>query len=344
MNENAIKEALSSLIKGDIIVQKTPNPSLGDLSVPCFAFSKELKNPPQKIAEDLSQKLQGLAGFEKIKNEGPYINFTIDKSLLAKNVLVKILAEKEDFAKTKTSKETVVIEYSSPNTNKPLHLGHLRNDALGMALSIILTLTGKKVIKVSIVIDRGVHICKSMLAYLKWKSNETPKSENMKGDHFVGELYVLFSNKAKEDPSLEKEAQELLKKWEAGDKKVISLWKKMRKWVIEGFNETYKSYGSEFDKHYFESEIWKEGKDLVNKGLNEGIFIKDETGVVIAPLEQFNIPNKVLIRSDGTSIYITQDIYLAKLRYDEFKFSQMFYVVASEQNLHFKQLFKILAL
>lgn len=231
-----------------------------------------------------------------------------------------------------------MIEYSSPNTNKPLHLGHVRNNVLGMSLSNLYEFSGYRIIKTSLVNDRGIHICKSMLAYMKYGKNKIP---DKKPDHFVGDFYALFTLMSKENPGLELEAQELLKKWESKDKKTLALWKKMNSWVYKGFEETYKIIGSRFDKTYYESKIYEKAKEIVSNGLKKGIF-KKENDTITANLSRFNLPNKILMRSDKTSLYITQDIYLAILKFKQYKLFKSIYVVANEQNLHFKQLFTIL--
>jgi arginyl-tRNA synthetase len=233
-----------------------------------------------------------------------------------------------------------MIEYSQPNTNKPQHLGHVRNDLLGMSISNILQWVGYKVIKANLINDRGIHICKSMLAYQKWGNNQEP---DVKSDHFVGKYYVMFSQKAKEDPKLEDEVKELLKKWEAGDKETLNLWKKMNEWCVKGFEQTYKDLGVDFDKVYYESQIYESGKKIVLDALEKDVFKKDKKGAIVAELEP-NLPNKVLLRSDGTSIYITQDIGLAIKKFKDYKLDKSIYVVGSSQNLYFKQLFAVLDL
>ncbi len=236
-----------------------------------------------------------------------------------------------------------MVEFCSPNTNKPLHLGHVRNCVIGESVSNILKFNGSNLTKACLVNDRGIHICKSMLAYQKWGEGKLP---DIKSDFFVGKYYVMFAKKAAEsavvEKELEDEAQLLLQKWEQCDKNTIKLWKRMNSWVYKGFGETYKSLGVKFDKYYYESQMYKEGKDIIMDGLNRGKFIKDETGAIIADLEQFKLPKKVLIRGDGTSIYITQDIFLAKKKFDDYKLDQSVYVVGSEQNTHFQVLFKIM--
>jgi len=312
--------------------------NLGDLSLPCFQLSKVLKKDPKVIAQDLKNKLKPSKTIKEIKVIGPYLNFYFDNKTL-EPILNKILKEKEKYGFKKSNKKKVVIEFPSPNTNKPLHLGHLRNMALGESISNILESQGYNVIRVNLNNDRGIHICKSMLAYKKWGNNKIP---NKKPDHFVGDFYVLFAQKSKDNPKLDQEALELLRKWESGDKQTIKLWKKMNSWALKGFNETYKRFGLKFNKVYFESKIYKKGKDLVLNELKQGNFQKDEKGAIIVDLE--NIGRKILLREDGTSIYITQDLYLAKLKHEDFKADSYIIISASEQDHHFKVLFKILEL
>jgi len=232
-----------------------------------------------------------------------------------------------------------VIEYPGPNTNKPLHLGHVRNMVLGYALSKILEANGNKIIHVNINSDRGVHICKSMLAYQKFGKNDSPEKSKLKPDFFVGKYYVLFAKEAEKNPGLEKEALEMLKKWEEKEPETIALWKKMNKWALDGFKETYEKFDIDFEKEYYESETYERGRDIVLEGLKKGVFEKDEEGNIVADLKE---GKKVLLRKDGTSIYITQDLALAKEKYEDFKFDKSIYVVATEQNYHFKVLFEIL--
>lgn len=319
-----------------------PNPEFGDLSLPCFNFAKALQNSPLEIAKELSEKIKPAGIVGKIVAAGPYLNFFLDKREMARLVLNQILKEKEKFGDSKIfKKEKIMIEYVSPNANKPLHLGHLRNALIGEAVANLLTAVGAKVIRTSLVNDRGAHICKSMVAYNHWGNEKTPVSEKIKGDHFVGKFYVMYATKVEEDKKLEDETRAMLEKWEAGDKEVMALWKKMTKWVLGGFDETYKKLGVKFDKIYFESKIYKEGKKMITDGLAARKFVKDETGAVIARLGG-NIPDKVLLRADGTALYVTQDLYLAKLKFDEYKLTKSIYCVGSEQDLYLKQLFKIL--
>ncbi|MBT4651405.1 arginine--tRNA ligase [Candidatus Woesearchaeota archaeon] len=328
----------TKLKKEEIIplISIPPDPKLGDYAFPCFKLNKN----PKAAAEKLKQKISLPKFLQKIETVGPYLNFYLNQTTIAKETLTKIQKEKQDYGKG-TEKSKIVIEYCGPNTNKPLHLGHVRNMALGNSVYKILNFSGNKVHPVNIINDRGIHICQSMIAYRKWGKNKQP---NKKGDHFVGDYYVLFSKKAKEDEKLKLEAQETLLKWERKDKATLELWKKMNHWVLEGFKETYKRFGISFEKEYFESKYYHKGKDIVLEGFKKKIFEKDETEAIYANLEAFNLPNKVLLRGDETSVYITQDLYLAHQRYQDFKFNKLLYVVASEQRTHFKQLFKILEL
>lgn len=313
-----------------------PDPKLGDYAFPCF----KLGISPKQEAEALKKKIKLPSFLSRIEVAGPYLNFFLNPAIVAEEILAGIKKEKEHFGKGK-GKNNIVIEFCGPNTNKPLHLGHLRNMALGDAACRLLQFQGNKVHPVNIVNDRGIHICQSMLAYQKWGKDKKP---DRKGDHFVGDYYVLFSQKAQGNEELKKEAQEMLLKWERGDKEIRELWKKMTQWVLSGFSETYKRFGIKFEKEYFESKYYEKGKEIVREGLRKKVFEKDHTDAVIAPMEKFGLTNKVLLRGDETSLYITQDMYLAELRYQDFKFDKLVYVVASEQNLHFKQLFKILEL
>ena len=229
------------------------------------------------------------------------------------------------------------------NTNKPLHLGHLRNDALGMSVSSILAACGAEVLKVNLINDRGIHICKSMVAYQEFGDGRTPRGENVKPDHFVGEYYVKYSENEK-DPDFPRRAQELLRRWESGDRETTALWKKMNDWVVEGIEETYRRTGVSFDRVYFESQTYLSGREEVLKGLEGGIFYKKEDGSVWVDLTEHKLDHKVLLRHDGTSVYITQDIGTAMLRYRDWPFDRLIYIVASEQIYHFQVLFEVLKL
>lgn len=321
------------------ILEIPPNPNFGDYSFPCFILAKELRKNPLEIAEELARNFKKDDYIERAECKGGYVNFFINKFKLNELTLNNILELKEDYGRIKEKKEKIVGEYPSPNTNKPLHLGHVRNMLIGQSISNILKFSGNNVVQVNLNNDRGVHICKSMLAYKLYGKNKKP---NKKTDHFVGDYYVLFNQKAKENPELENDVQDMLVKWERHDKETLRLWKLMNSWALKGFNETYKIFRIKFDKTYNESEHYLKGKKIVLNAFKKKLFEKDENDNIIVNLEKYNLPNKVLLRKDRTSIYITQDIGLAYEKYKDFKMDKSLYVVGSEQNLHFKQLFKIL--
>lgn len=318
------------------LIEIPPQPELGDYAFPCFKVSSILRKSPQQIAFQLQENLK-IPGIE-VKANGAYLNFFVDKEELAKTIIAAVLKEKDSYGAGKENSK-IVIEYPSPNTNKPLHLGHVRNMLLGKSCSRMLAFQGNKVLQVCLNNDRGVHICKAMLAYKLWGDNKLP---DKKPDHFVGDFYVLYAKNAEQNPELDKNVQEMLQKWEKGDKETIALWKKINGWALEGFEETYKKFGIKFDKVYNESEHYREGKEIVLDALKKGLLTKDDESNIIAELSKYSLPDKVLLRADGTSIYMTQDINLAKLKYEDFNPDISIYVVGSEQNLHFRQLFKII--
>ena len=347
-----------------IVVQNAPNPEMGDLGAPMFAFAKALRMAPPQIAAGLVEKItdKSLGEFIAV---GPYVNVKLDKSGAASPILKAIKSQGDSYGSTGSDGKKplagrrVMIEFSSPNTNKPLHLGHVRNDALGESVSRILKAAGADVYKVDLINNRGVHICKSMLAYKLFHEakGDTPEGLGMKGDHFVGQCYVEFDKylKGEKDkpetahPEANQMAEDMLIKWEAGDPEVHALWEKMNGWTFDGVKETYKRTGISFDKYYFESETYLKGKDEIMKGLEKGVFFKAEDGSVridvtdvVGKGKDGNNQEKVLLRKDGTSVYITQDIGTAISRHDDWAFNQLVYVVASEQNYHFKVLFHIL--
>lgn len=340
----------------DRLIEIPPDPSLGDYAFPCFSLAKAQKKAPNAIAAELAKELKLGKSFSEIRATGPYLNFFVDKNKLAEGTLKEIVKCTACYGSGADKGEKIMIEYPAPNTNKPLHLGHVRNMLLGNSVCSILAFAGYKAIPVDLVNDRGIHICKSMLAYQKWGNNAEPDNINSanlldeksnpishkKSDHFVGDFYVLYSKKEKENPELEDETRKLLKRWEDGDKEVVDLWKKMRKWALDGFRETYALFDVHHRKSYYESEIYMHGKELIMEGLRKGVFQKDEKGAIIADLESAGLGKKVLLREDGTGIYITQDLYLAKVKFDEFKMDRSIYVVGSEQNHHFRILFKLL--
>ncbi len=321
-------------------------PERGELTLSCFQLAKYFKESPEKIAADLVIKFREakISFLKKVENIGPYVNFFVDKEIFFSSVCEEILEKGDKFGQSSSGQgQKIGVEYSAPNTNKPQHLGHLRNNLLGNSLVKLLKAGGFKVTAFNLINDRGIHICKSMLAYDKWGEGRTPDSEKIKGDHFVGNYYVLFAEKEKNNPNLLKEAQEMLNKWEAGDPEILALWQKMNKWAIEGLEETYKKIGIKFDELNFESDVYNLGKDVILKALKRGLCYRRKDGAIEIDLEKYNLGKKVLLRPDGTSVYITQDIGLAKL-YGASNFDRFIYVVASEQNHYFKVLFKILEL
>lgn len=325
------------------LLETPPSPTMGDFAFPCFSLAKALKKSPVAIAEELLQKITTREGFEKITSMSGYLNFFLDKKLLAHNVLSA--AQHPDYGKRKSGKK-IVIEFASPNTNKPLHLGHLRNMSIGESVARLLQFSGNQVTRTSINNDRGVHICKSMLAYMTAGNGTTPESTGKKSDHFVGDYYVLFSKNAAQQPELQDQAQRLLQKWEDGDPQTRTLWKTMNTWALSGFAETYALFGIRFDKEYYESDIFTFGKEIIQDGVEKGTFGKRADGATVVNLESEKLGEKVLLRSDGTSVYIVQDLYLAVLKKKEFDYDRSLYVVGNEQDFHFmvlKAIFRKLA-
>ena len=339
-----------------IQLQQTRKEFVGDFTLVVFPFLKIAKKSPEQTADDLGKYL--------IENVAEVENYNVVKGFLNLKLtsaywigFLNYIANIEDYGYKKPgeSGKTLMVEYSSPNTNKPLHLGHIRNNLLGFAVSEILKANGHKVLKVNLVNDRGIHICKSMLAWQKWGNNETPENSGKKGDKLVGDYYVKFDqeykkeiaalqaagkseDEAKEQAPLIQEARAMLRKWEAGDEKVTQLWKTMNGWVYDGFDITYKAMGIDFDKIYYESETYKLGKAIVLDGLEKGILIKKPDGSVWADLTTDGLDQKILLRSDGTSVYMTQDIGTAHQRFSEFNLDEHMYVVGNEQNYHFQVL------
>ncbi len=340
-----------------IVPQATRKEFEGNLTIVVFPFLRASHKAPdataQEIGEHLAAHCEAVEKFNVIKG---FLNITIKPSFWAQ--LLDDICRDEDYGFKQETPESqlVMIEYSSPNTNKPLHLGHVRNNLLGYSLAQIMKACGNKVVKTNIVNDRGIHICKSMLAWLKWGNGATPESTGKKGDHLIGDFYVLFDKHykaeikalaaaqgiseedAEKQSTLMQEAREMLKKWEAGDPEVRGLWEKMNSWVYAGFDETYRRLGVDFDKIYYESQTYLEGKEKVEEGLAKGVFYRKDDGSVWADLTPDGLDHKLLLRSDGTSVYMTQDIGTAKLRYQDFPIDKMIYVVGNEQNYHFQVL------
>jgi len=322
-----------------IIIETPPRPEMGDLAFPMFPFARDFRKAPPAIAADLMTQLgDSIPG--TVKTAGPYLNVFISRENVFSSVIKSVNDLLENYGKTESlGNQKIMVEFSSPNTNKPLHLGHLRNDILGESTSRILEAAGADVRKVNLINNRGVHICKSMLAYRQFGNGDTPESTGKKGDHFVGDYYVKFNNWVKEDPSADEKAQEMLKKWEEGDKETRELWELMNKWTLDGIRETYVRTGISFDTYYYESETYLSGKDVVLKGLEEKVFYRDEDGSIRLDMSDIGLDTKVLLRSDGTSVYVTQDLGTAIARHEDFPFDRLVYVVGNEQEYHFKVLF-----
>ena len=333
-----------------------PDVEMGDFACGCFLMAKQYRLSPTVIAEKLADNMPCGKIIQKADSSGPYINITVSRDFLFGEICTDIISKQENFCTQELAdKKRVMVEYLSPNTNKPLHLGHLRNGALGMAIANILTAAGHHVIKANLINNRGVHICKSMLAWQRWGNGATPESENMKGDHFVGKWYVKYSQEADKDPNLETEVPEMLQRWESADPETVKLWEMMNEWVYQGFSETYEKFGLKFDVFYYESDTYKLGKDIIAQGLERGIFQKiprddgkGENVVFHLPVEKFGREKSgdskkiTVLRDDGTSLYMTQDIGTAILKATEHNLDRSIYVVGSEQVHHFQCLFEIL--
>ena len=363
--ENILQTAIIGAIKqlygadvttSQITLQKTKKEFKGHYTLVTFPLLKISKKNPEQTAQEigsyLAEKSPVIAEYNVIKG---FLNLTIASEVWL-NLLQNINTQPYfGFTPVADDAPLFMVEYSSPNTNKPLHLGHIRNNLLGHSLCKVLAANGKRVVKTNIVNDRGIHICKSMLAWQKWGNDETPQSSGKKGDHLIGEYYVLFDKKYKEElaklqasglskeqaeeqSELMQEAREMLRQWEANDAQTVNLWKMMNGWVYAGFDETYDKLGVSFDKIYYESQTYLAGKDEVLRGVDEGIFSRREDGSVWADLTQEGLDEKILLRSDGTSVYMTQDIGTAKLRFDDYPIHTMIYVVGNEQNYHFQVL------
>jgi arginyl-tRNA synthetase len=346
----------------DIRLERTNNQfrSEADFTLPVFPFLKYSKKSPEQTANELGEILEGNTNFiEKYSVIKGFLNLKIKDSYWIDYLIHKKDDQLFRWVPEVKVQEKVLIEFSSPNTNKPLHLGHIRNNLLGESLARILKANDKKVIKVNLVNDRGIHICKSMLAWQKWGGGETPESSGLKGDKLVGKYYVEFEKhlklqiakveangiskeEATKNAPLMQEAQEMLLKWEQGDAEVKALWQKMNDWVYAGFEQTYHDMGISFDKTYYESETYLIGKDVVNKGVENGIFVRKPDGSVWVDMTDDRLDEKLLQRADGTSVYITQDLGTAIMRHEEFKPVRMIYVVGNEQNYHFEVLKKVL--
>jgi arginyl-tRNA synthetase len=361
----AIKALYGQEVPDNLLqLQKTKREFEGHLTLVTFPLLRISRKKPEETAQEIGQYLQensdAVAAFNVVKG---FLNLVVAPQKWVELLEVIDADDHYGFVKPTETSPLVMIEYSSPNTNKPLHLGHVRNNLLGWSLSQIMEANGNRVVKTNIVNDRGIHICKSMLAWLKYGNGETPQSSGKKGDHLIGDYYVAFDKhyreqvkelkakfiaegiaeeeaetRAKNEAPLIVEAHEMLVKWEQGDKEVRDLWRKMNAWVYEGFDETYKALGVGFDKIYYESDTYLEGKEKVDEGLKKGIFYRRPDGSVWADLTKEGLDEKLLLRADGTSVYMTQDIGTAKLRFQDYPIDKMIYVVGNEQNYHFQVL------
>ena len=365
--ETKITEAVKAIVE-ELYGQQVPDKMVqlqqtrpefeGQITLVVFPFTKMSHKAPDATAQEIGERLQEkmpevISAFNAVKG---FLNLSISSREWIKLLQGIQATPKFGFLPVTDDSPLVMIEYSSPNTNKPLHLGHVRNNLLGWALAQVMQANGNKVVKTNIVNDRGIHICKSMLAWLKWGNGETPESSGKKGDHLIGDYYVAFDKhyreevrelmekqgmdeeQAKQEAPLIKEAHEMLVKWEQNDPEVRALWKRMNEWVYAGFDETYKALGVSFDKIYYESETYLEGKEKVEEGLAKGFFYRRDDGSVWADLTAEGLDEKLLLRSDGTSVYMTQDIGTAKLRFQDYPIDKMIYVVGNEQNYHFQVL------
>jgi arginyl-tRNA synthetase len=361
--KGAISDAFSSLFNhsiaiSDIQLQPTRKEFEGTYTFVTFPYGKISGKNPEETGRILGQHLADnskvVGGFNVVKG---FLNLVVDDSVWMK--LFNEIAQSATVGQAPANGQKVMVEYSSPNTNKPLHLGHMRNNFLGFSLAEILKAAGYDVVKANLVNDRGIHICKSMLAYQQFGQGETPESAGMKGDHLIGKYYVIFDkeykkeiealkgtgiseDEAKKEAPLMKGAQEMLQKWEQGDAEVRNLWQTMNGWVYDGFKQTYQKMGVSFDQYYFESDTYLLGKDIIEEGLEKGVFFRKDDGSVWIDLTDEGMDQKLVLRSDGTSVYMTQDLGTADLKYNDFKIDKSVYVVGNEQDYHFKVLFSIM--
>jgi len=359
IKEQCIKaiESLFQIQVEDVEIQITKEEFEGDYTLVVFPLVKLVKQKPEEVANKIGTYLTDKEDFVSFNVVKGFLNLTLNPTIFTR--LLKEKFKTEDFTLTEKNPKKIMVEYSSPNTNKPIHLGHIRNNLLGFSISNILKAAGNEVIKGQIINDRGIHICKSMLAWEKYGNGETPESTGIKGDHLVGKYYVIFDQKykqeithlvstgvgaeeAKKKAPILLEAQEMLKKWEAGDPEIRTLWEKMNSWVYAGFNKTYQRLGVDFDLVQYESNTYLLGKDVIEEGLKKGVLFKKEDGSVWADLTDEGLDQKLLLRGDGTSVYITQDLGTAVERFNKYNLNELIYTVGNEQDYHFQVLFLIL--
>lgn len=361
--ESAVKNAISEIYGKEVEAvefQATRKDFEGDITVVVFALLRYVKGNPESIGNALGSYLkENVAAISNYNVVKGFLNLSISDTTFIEDFYSIFMLKNYGITPLNKNEKAVMVEYSSPNTNKPLHLGHIRNNLLGYSVAEIIKATGKEVLKTQIINDRGIHICKSMLAWKRFGQGETPESTGLKGDKLVGNYYVIFDQKYKEEIAalvadgmaeeaakkqapLLLEAQQMLQQWEAGNEEVVKLWKTMNQWVYDGFDETYKELGVDFDKNYFESDTYLLGKDIVAEGLKKGIFYKKEDGSVWIDLTDEGLDEKIVLRADGTAVYMTQDIGTAIERFKDYELSELVYTVGNEQDYHFKVLFLIL--
>lgn len=356
MLEQQVKEAVSSALRdlyglevpeSKIDLKRPSNMAWGDVALGCFPFAQIVAIPSNEIARALARHVTRTPSISVAEQVGPYLNVRLDSELLFEEAIS--MAREKDA--NLLGSQRIMVEYLSPNTNKPLHLGHVRNGVLGSALANILEAVGHSVVRANLVNDRGVHICKSMVAWERFANGSTPESTKAKGDHFVGDWYVKFSQEEKTDPTLEVAATDMLRSWEAGDAKVLELWRMMNGWVYEGFAQTYQRYNFHFAKEYHESNLYLLGKDIIREGVERGVFVRNnQDDAVVFRLDEETFGKNpdgspkvaTLLRKDGTSVYLTQDVGTAVRKVEDFSLDRSIYVVASEQQYHFQVLFAIL--
>jgi arginyl-tRNA synthetase len=357
----------AELTASQVELDPPPDPALGDLAFACFPLARACRRPPQQIAAALAQALEGRPGLRAVRAAGPYLNLRLEPGPCFARVLPAWTGGPPELRLPEAERRHVALEFSCPNTNKPQHLGHVRNNILGDCLARLLSAVGHRVTRINLINDRGIHICKSMLAWRRWGGGETPADTGEKGDHLVGRYYVLFAQKLageeaawraaqglagaatetehrafEAQSALLEEARGLLRAWEAEDPQVRALWSTMNGWVLEGYEQTYARQRIAFDRVYYESDTWLLGVREIEEGLRRGVFTRGADGAVLCPLEELGLEPKVLLRSDGTSLYMTQDLGNAVTRHEALGFDEMIYVVGSEQEHHFRVLFHVL--
>jgi arginyl-tRNA synthetase len=344
---SAADASIGELDTSALVTETPPRPEMGDIAFPMFPFARAFRKAPPVIAREIAGRIAGGGPWDdggRAEAAGPYVNVRLAPAAVIDDILGEVDAQRQSFGRSRTlDAQRITLEFSCPNTNKPLHLGHLRNDAIGESLSRIMSAAGATLRKVNLINDRGVHICKTMLAYRMFGDGTTPEQTGMKGDHFVGDFYVKYAQYEKDHPSAEEEVRVMLRAWEDGDPETLALWRRMNSWVMAGIEETYRRTGVSFDAVYFESDIYTFGRQEVMAGVERGIFQKDPDASVWVDLTDDGMEREVLLRSDGTSLYLTQDIGTAIQRSKDWPFDRMIYVVGSEQRHHFQVLFKVLS-